>query len=121
MSPRCEKFVSAVNRRRFTKGNPKNFGRIGSERHVWKKVVFAALFSVKPMKTQQNQTCLQCSIKNKKVRLNDKQLAGIGLLQGLIDTIFRFPQGLIARTDDIKAVFLQANIPEQERNCFRLK
>ena len=40
--------------------------------------------------------------------LNDKLLAGLDLLHGLIRTIFRFREGPIALTADIESLFLQS-------------
>ena len=57
--------------------------------------------------------------KYKEVCLNDKLLAGPDLLHGLIGTIFRFREGPIALTADIESMFLQVQVPEQDRNCLR--
>ena len=58
--------------------------------------------------------------KYKEVCLNDKLLAGPDLLHGLIGTIFRFREGPIALTADIESMFLQVQVPEQDRSCLRL-
>ena len=50
--------------------------------------------------------------KYKEVCLNDKLHAGPDLLHGLIGTIFRFREGPIALTADIKSMFLQVQVPE---------
>ena len=55
--------------------------------------------------------------KYKEVCLNDKLLAGPDLLHGLIGTIFRFREGRIALTADIESMFLQVQVPEQDRSC----
>ena len=55
----------------------------------------------------------------KEVCLNDKLLAGPYLLHGLIGTIFRFREGAIALTADIESMFLQVQVPEQDRSCLR--
>ena len=57
--------------------------------------------------------------KYKEVCLNDKLLAGPDLLHGLIGTIFRFREGPIAQTADIESMFLQMQVPEQDRSCLR--
>ena len=57
--------------------------------------------------------------KYKDVCLKDMLLAGPDLLHKLIGTIFRFREGQIALTTDIKSVFLQVQVPEQDKSCFR--
>ena len=57
--------------------------------------------------------------KYKEVCLNDKLLAGPDLLHGLIGAIFRFREGPIALTADIESMFLQVQVPEQDRSCLR--
>ena len=57
--------------------------------------------------------------KYKEVCLNDKLLAGLDLLHGLIGTIFRFRERPVALTADIESVFLQVQFPEQDRSCLR--
>ena len=57
--------------------------------------------------------------KYKEVCLNDKLLAGPDQLHGLIGTIFRFREGPMALTADIESMFLQVQVPEQDRSCLR--
>ena len=57
--------------------------------------------------------------KYKEVCLNDKLIAGTDLLHGLIGTIFRFREGPIALTADIESMFLQVQVPKQDRSCLR--
>ena len=57
--------------------------------------------------------------KYKEVCLNDKLLAGPDLLHGLIGTIFRFREGPIALRADIESMFLQVQVPEQDKSCLR--
>ena len=57
--------------------------------------------------------------KYKDICLNDKLLSGPDLLHGLIGTIFRFREGPIALTADIESMFLQVQVPEQDRSCLR--
>ena len=57
--------------------------------------------------------------KYKDICLNDKLLAGPDLLLGLIGTIFRFREGPIALTANIESMFLQVQVPEQDRSCLR--
>ena len=57
--------------------------------------------------------------KHKEVCLNDKLVAGPDLLHGLIGTIFRFREGPIALTADIESMFVQVQVPEQDRSCLR--
>ena len=54
------------------------------------------------------------------VCLNDKLLAGPDLLHGLIGTIFRFCERPVALTADIESMFLQVQVPEQDRSCMRI-
>ena len=58
--------------------------------------------------------------KYKEVCLKDKLLAGPDLLHGLIGTIFRLREGTIALIADIESMFLQVQVPEQDRSCLRL-
>ena len=55
----------------------------------------------------------------KEICLNDMLLAGPDLLHGLIGAIFRFREEPIALTADIESMFLQVQIPEQDRSCLR--
>ena len=55
----------------------------------------------------------------KEVCLKGRLLAGLDLLHGLIGTIFRFRAGPIALTADIESLFLQVQVPEQDRSCLR--
>ena len=57
--------------------------------------------------------------KFKEVFLNDQLLAGPDLRHGLIGTIFRFREEPIALTADFESMFLQVQVPEQDRNCLR--
>ena len=58
--------------------------------------------------------------KYKEVCLKDKLLAAQDLLQGLIWTILRFHEGPIVLTADIESMFLQVQVPEQDRSCLRI-
>ena len=51
--------------------------------------------------------------------MNDKLLAGPDLLHVLIGTIFRFREGPTALTADIESMFVQVEVPEQDRSCLR--
>ena len=55
----------------------------------------------------------------KEVCLSDKPVAGTDLLHGLIGTIFGFREGPITLTADIESMFLQVQVPEQNRSCSR--
>ena len=57
--------------------------------------------------------------KYKGVCLNEKLLSGPDLLHGLIGTIFRFRERPVALTTDIESIFLQVQVPEQDRSCLR--
>ena len=57
--------------------------------------------------------------KYKDICLNDKLLAGPDLLHGLIGTKFRVREGPIALTADIESMFLQVQVPEQDKSCLR--
>ena len=57
--------------------------------------------------------------KYKIVRLNDKLLVGPDLLNGLIETIFRFREGSIVLTADVELMFLnQVQVPERDKKFF---
>ena len=70
----------------------------------------------KPVKVR--RVCNAAS-KYKEVCPNDKLLAGLDLLHGLIGILFRFREGPLALTADIESMFLQVQVPEQDRRCFR--
>ena len=55
--------------------------------------------------------------KYKEVCLNDKLQAGTDLLHGLIETIFRYREGPRALTADIESMFLEVQVPKQDRSC----
>ena len=55
--------------------------------------------------------------KSKEKSLNDRLLARPDLLLGMFETVFRFREGPIALTADIESMFLQVQVPEQDRNC----
>ena len=57
--------------------------------------------------------------KYKEVCLNDKLIAGIDLLHGTIVMIFRIREGRISLTADNKLMFIQVQVPEQDRSCLR--
>ena len=57
--------------------------------------------------------------KYKGVCLNDKLLTGPDLLHGLIGTIFRFRERPVALTADIGSMFIQVQVPKQDRSCLR--
>ncbi|XP_075266378.1 uncharacterized protein LOC142358697 [Convolutriloba macropyga] len=57
--------------------------------------------------------------KLKEVCISEKLLARPDLLHVLIETAFRCREGLIALAADIEAMFLQVQIPEQDRSCLR--
>ena len=101
----------------------KGFGKILDESEVkgtfgkeWYLPHHPVLNSNKPGKVR--RVCNAAS-KYKDMCLNDKLLAGPDLLHGLIGTIFRFREGPIALTADIESMFLQVQIPEQDRSCLR--
>ena len=72
-----------------------------------------------PNKTGKVRLVCNAASKYKEECLNDKLLAGPDLLHGLIRTIFRFLEGAITLTADIESMFLQVQVPEQDRNCLR--
>ena len=57
--------------------------------------------------------------KYQNVCLNDALLAGPDLLQSLVATIMRFRENPIAITADIESMFLQVQVPPEERGCLR--
>ena len=57
--------------------------------------------------------------KYKEVCLNDKLLARPDLLHELIGTIFGLGEGTIALSADIESMFLQVQVPEQDRKFLR--
>ena len=72
-----------------------------------------------PNKPGKARRVCNASSKYKEVFLNDKLLAGPDLLHGSIGTIFRFREGSIAPTADIESMFVQVQVPEQDRSCLR--
>ena len=72
-----------------------------------------------PNKPGKVRRVCKAASKYKEVCLNDKLPAGADLLHGLIGTIFRFREGPIALTADIESMFLQVQVPEQDRSCLR--
>ena len=63
--------------------------------------------------------CRVCNAdeKYKNGRLNDKLLVGPDLINGLIETIFRFRKGSIVLTADVESMFLnQVQVPERDKN-----
>ena len=80
-------------------------------------MVFATPSSAKSEQAWQ-RVCNAAS-KYKEVCLNYKLLAGPDMLLGLIATKFRFHDGPIALTADIESMFLQVQVPEQDRGCLR--
>ena len=59
--------------------------------------------------------------KYKDICLNDKLIAEPDLLHGLIGTKFRVREGPIALTADIESIFLQVQVPEQDKSCLRFR
>ena len=72
-----------------------------------------------PNKTGKVRRVCNAASKYKEVCLNDKLLAQPDLLHGFIGTIFRFREGPIALTAEIESMFLQVQVPEQDRSCLR--
>ena len=72
-----------------------------------------------PNKPGKVRSVCNAASKYKEVCLNDNLLAGPDLLHGLIGTKFRFREGPIALTADIESMFLQVQVPEQDRSCLR--
>ena len=62
---------------------------------------------------------MQPAAKYKDICINDKFIAGPDLLHGLIGTIFRFRERAIALTADIESMFLQVQVPERDKGCWR--
>ena len=82
----------------------------------------SCLQCTKPEQACQGGTCLQCwdvFAMYKGVCLNEKLLSGPDLLYGLIETIFRYRERPVALTLDIESMFLQVQVPEQDRSCLR--
>ena len=79
--------------------------------HIREKIDFATPSSAKPEQAWQNEMCLQCRIEVQK-SMPDKLLVEPDSLHGLIGTIFRFREGPIALTPNIKLIFLQVQVPE---------
>ena len=72
-----------------------------------------------PNKPGKMRRVCNAASKYKGLCLNDKLLAGPDLLHGLIGTIFRFLEGPVALTADMESMFLQVQVPEQDRSCLR--
>ena len=75
--------------------------------------------ALNPNKPSKARRVCNAASKYKDICLNDKLLAGPDLLHGLIGTIFRFGEEPIALTADIESMFLQVQVPEQDRSCLR--
>ena len=88
-------------------------GTFGKE---WYLPHHPVLYPNKPGKVR--RVCNAAS-KYKEVCPNDKLLAGPDLLHELIGTIFSFRDGPIALTADIESMFLQVQVPEQDRSFLR--
>ena len=117
--PETEEFVSTVNRCRCKKGIRKDIGRVQSERRLRERMVFAKPSDEWSLTGKVRRVCNDAS-KYKEVCLKDQLLAAHDLLQGLIWTILRFLEGPIALTADIGSMFLQVQVPEQDRICLRI-
>ena len=74
---------------------------------------------VNPNKPDKVRRVCKAASKYKEVCLNEKLLAGPDRLHGLIGSIFRFREGPVALTADIESMFLQVQVPEQDRSCLR--
>ena len=72
-----------------------------------------------PNKPGQIRRVCNAASKYKEVCLNEKLIAGPNLLHGLVGTIFRFREEPIALTADIESMFLQVQVPEQDRSALR--
>ena len=94
-------------------GESEEKGTFGKERYLPHHPVLC------PNKPDKVRRVCNAASKYKEVCLNDKLLAGPDLLHGSIGTIFRFREGPIALTADIESMFLQVQVPEQDRSCLR--
>ena len=117
--PKPEEFVSTVNRYRCRKKIRKDIGRVRSEKHLRERIVFATHPVPNPNKPGKVRRVCNAASKYKEVCLNYKLLEGPDLLHGLIGTIFTFHEGPTALTADIESMFLQVQVPEQDRSCLR--
>ena len=74
---------------------------------------------INPHKPEKVRRVCNAAAKYQGVALNDKLLPGPDLLQSLIGIIFRFREHQIALPADIKALFLQVAVPNDDSRCLR--
>ncbi|CAK1583274.1 unnamed protein product [Parnassius mnemosyne] len=74
---------------------------------------------VNPMKPEKLRVVHDAAAKTKGVALNDMLLKGPDLLQSLPGVVMRFRQHMIAVTADIKEMFMQVKLREQDRDALR--
>ena len=72
-----------------------------------------------PIKPGKVRRVCNSAAKYKVVCISDNLLAGDDLLHGLIGTIFRFCEGIIALTADNESMFLQVQVPERVKSCLK--
>ena len=88
-------------------------GTFGKEWHLPNHPV------LNPNKPGKVRRVCNAASKYNEVCLNDKLLAGPDLLHGAVGTIFRNREGPIALRADIESMFLQVQVPEQDRSALR--
>ena len=74
---------------------------------------------INPHKLKKVRRVYNAAAKYQGMALNDKLLSGPDLLQSLIGNIFCFREHQIARSADIKAVFLQVAVPSDDSWCLQ--
>ena len=117
--PKTERFVSTVNRCRCRKVIRKDTGRVQNERHLREKMLLATPSDEWYLPGKVRRVCNAAS-KYTEICLKDKILAAHDVLQGLIWTFLRFREEPIVLTADIESMFLQVQVPEQDRGCLRI-
>ena len=82
-------------------------------------MIFATPSRTKPEQACEVRRVCNAASNYKEIVLNNRLLEGPDLVHGLIGRVYRFQEGPIAPTADIGSIFLQEQVPEQDRSCLR--
>ena len=85
-----------------------------------KKMVSTTSSHFHPHKLGKVRTVCNAVSKYQGTSFNDNLIPGPDLLQKLVETLFKFREGAVAHTADIKQMFLQAKKKEDETHCLTL-